>query len=221
MYWRLTPSLTATIAAGRAMFLDVVRDRYFAAPPESSDALADWLLGGMPARSSATAHNFLVEAGGVDPREAAGTTPVRCELRMPSSFDAQPLPPARMGPVKLACLAVTVARARRDVAEKPLARILARRAAPSLFRSTRSACDRERRLAQFRTGRPLVPVPRSCLHDCLALLDWLGPARAGTCLVFGVVAYPFAAHSWIQHAGEVIDDHPESVSRFQPILSFQ
>jgi hypothetical protein len=49
-------------------------------------------------------------------------------------------------------------------------------------------------------------------------MDWLGADRALAQLTFGVAAYPFAAHSWIQADGCRIDDHPESPSRFQPIL---
>jgi hypothetical protein len=107
--------------------------------------------------------------------------------------------------------------ASKDVRTKPLSRILAERL-PVATESSRPVAELFRQLAIFRSARPLIPVPRICLHDCLALADWLGPSFRGASLVFGVSAVPFAAHCWLQKDGVVLDDHPESPSRYRPIL---
>lgn len=220
MYWRLTPNLTVCIAAGRVLFLDVARDRYFAAPAAINDEFANWLCSGLTIAASARSCSLLVDLAMLDPEGAEDIAPKACHVAMPAPLDAQTLPLSRIGPCTIAGVGRAVVRARRDVKNRPLASILAHRLSPAQYVPNRGVADRQMRLAAFRTARPLIPVPRVCLHDCLALVDWLGPARAGTQLVFGVAAFPFAAHSWVQADGRVIDDHPESVSRFQPILHF-
>lgn len=220
MYWRLTPNLTACIAADRVLFLDVARDRYFAAPPAINDEFASWLCSGNTIGAFSRSRSLLVDLAMLDPEDAEHIAPKACHVAMPAPLDAQSLPLSRIGPGTIAGVGRAVIRARRDVKNGPLASILAHRLSPAQYVSNREDADRRVRLAAFRTARPLIPVPRVCLHDCLALVDWLGPARAGTQLVFGVAAFPFAAHSWLQADGRVIDDHPESASRFQPILHF-
>lgn len=220
MYWRLTPNLTVCIAAGRVLFLDIARDRYFAAPPAINDEFANWLCSGGASTTSVRSRSLLVDLAMLDPESAEGIAPKACHVAMPAPLDAQYLPPSRIGVGTIAAVGRAVMRARRDVKNRPLASILARRLSPAQYVANVQVADRRARIAAFRSARPLIPVPRVCLHDCLALVEWLGPTRAGTQLVFGVAAFPFAAHSWVQADGRVIDDHPESVSRFQPILHF-
>ncbi len=57
-----------------------------------------------------------------------------------------------------------------------------------------------------------------CLHDSLALLEFL--ARYGICpnWVFGVRARPFVAHCWVQHEDIVFNDTVEHVAGYTPIM---
>lgn len=57
-----------------------------------------------------------------------------------------------------------------------------------------------------------------CLHDSLSLLVFL--ASKGLCptWVIGVRARPFAAHSWVQSGGVVLNDLHENVRQYRPIL---
>jgi hypothetical protein len=220
MYWHLGTNITACIAAGRVMFLDIALDRYFAAPPAINDGLARWLGDRTALAGAPEVEAFLAQICGPDGDEAGCLAPTPREVAMPSPFDARLDSLGRIRPAALASIALRVCRAQRDLRRKPLGAVLADRLAPGRFPSSPDPALLRHRLRAFHAARPLVPVPRICLHDCLALLDWLGEARAGTQLLFGVAAYPFAAHSWVQWQDEVIDGHPESVSRFTPIRCF-
>ncbi len=218
MYWRLTDSLTACIAAERVILLDVHRDRYSALPDALNALLAGWLAD-LPAPLPRTLRLALVELDIIRP-DSAPLMAEACAVQMPSTLDADVSVPSRLGFAQLIHIAAVVRRAVRDVRDRPLGATLAQRLCPSMFAAPINALERKARTAVFQSARPFVPVPRICLHDCLALLDWLGPSRSGCELVFGVSAFPFSAHSWIQADGCVLDDHPESVSRFEPILHF-
>lgn len=221
MYWRLGESMTACIASGQVVVLDVARDRYFALPPSANDAFASWLTQPDTGAPPATCRRILAEMMALDQNELDGLRPVPCRVAMPDTLDAAPLPAPVMSSRNLVGVGRAVVSAWRDVRTKPLALVLGRRLAPGRDEQAAAADGSvPTRLAEFRAVRPLIPVPRVCLHDCLALIDWLGPASVPVQLVFGVTAFPFAAHSWVQAGGRVVDDHPESASRFQPILHF-
>lgn len=215
MYWRLTGTVTASIAGDRVLLLDVARDRYSAVPRADEALVRDWLEGGQvpssPCRSA-------LSALGIGSEDAVRSmVPEPRHVAMPLFLDAEPLPVARVSARTLTGVARRVTSAWRDVRSRQLGAVLARRFSEDAEGRVDRAALRTR-LASFRAVRPLVPIPRVCLHDCLALWDWFGPRRASVELVFGVSAYPFTAHCWLQADGRVIDDHPDSPSRFQPIL---
>lgn len=58
-----------------------------------------------------------------------------------------------------------------------------------------------------------------CLFDSLALSEFLSFYGAFPRWVFGVRTNPFAAHCWLQHDGIVVNDSPEHVGRFMPIMA--
>ena len=71
----------------------------------------------------------------------------------------------------------------------------------------------------FRALRPLAIAARSpCLFESLALGEFLASQGLFPRIVFGVDANPFAAHCWLQWDDVVINDSPEYVSRFTPIM---
>jgi hypothetical protein len=57
-----------------------------------------------------------------------------------------------------------------------------------------------------------------CLHDSLAVLEFLARHQLFPSWVFGVRARPFAAHCWVQHDGFVCNDTVEHVSGYVPIM---
>lgn len=81
-------------------------------------------------------------------------------------------------------------------------------------------------LAATRTGtaayerlRPFVFTAReNCLHDSLALVDFLASDGVFPQWVIGVKTRPFGAHSWVQMGATVLNDQHETVRQFRPIL---
>jgi len=68
--------------------------------------------------------------------------------------------------------------------------------------------------------RPLVFTAHDkCLHDSLALLDFLAGEEILATWVLGVRTGPFAAHAWVQSGGVVLSDQHEHVRPFRPILA--
>jgi hypothetical protein len=57
-----------------------------------------------------------------------------------------------------------------------------------------------------------------CLHDSLALLEFLAHYGVFPSWVFGVRARPFVAHCWVQHEDVVFNDTVEHVVGYAPIM---
>lgn len=57
-----------------------------------------------------------------------------------------------------------------------------------------------------------------CLHDSLSLTRFLARGRIFPRWVIGVKTRPFAAHSWVQAGHLVLNDVPEHVRRYTPVL---
>lgn len=57
-----------------------------------------------------------------------------------------------------------------------------------------------------------------CLHDSLAVLEFLARHEVFPSWVFGVRARPFAAHCWVQYADVVFNDSIEHSSSYTPIM---
>jgi len=68
--------------------------------------------------------------------------------------------------------------------------------------------------------RPYLLVGReSCLFDSLALLNFLASFSLFPQWIFGVQMRPFVAHCWVQHENAVLNDTPERVRDYVPIMS--
>jgi hypothetical protein len=57
-----------------------------------------------------------------------------------------------------------------------------------------------------------------CLRDSLALTNYLAAEGALARWVIGVKIRPFGAHSWVQSGAIVLNDQPDHVRRYTPIL---
>lgn len=73
-------------------------------------------------------------------------------------------------------------------------------------------------LDALRRTRTFLPTPRRCLPASLTTSAFLARRGVATHIVFGVRAYPFEAHCWVEHEGIVVDDDLAKVSAFQPIM---
>ncbi len=57
-----------------------------------------------------------------------------------------------------------------------------------------------------------------CLNDSLTLVHFLASQGLFPQWVIGVRVRPFCAHSWVQSGGVVLNDLPERVRAYEPIL---
>lgn len=73
-------------------------------------------------------------------------------------------------------------------------------------------------LAIFHRLRPFYARKYLCLFDSLALIEFLAYYRFYPQWVFGIIAEPFGAHCWIQNDQYVLNDRPEYVRGYTPIM---
>lgn len=73
--------------------------------------------------------------------------------------------------------------------------------------------------AAFTGLMPWVPGQGACLYRAFLLLFMLRCAGADAVWMFGVRTWPFSAHCWLQVGDAVLDDDPERVSRYTPIMA--
>lgn len=70
----------------------------------------------------------------------------------------------------------------------------------------------------FHNIRPVVPIPRNCYLDSLALIQFLNFYDIKCELIFGVIADPFYAHCWVEWGGLCLNDRSDVPSSLVPIL---
>jgi hypothetical protein len=73
-------------------------------------------------------------------------------------------------------------------------------------------------VARFRRWVPFAPVSSKCLLRSHMLLRLLRREGHDAQWVFGVGTWPFAAHCWLQVGDMVLDDEPERLLVYRPIL---
>jgi hypothetical protein len=73
--------------------------------------------------------------------------------------------------------------------------------------------------AQFSRVLPWLPLPQKCLVRSFALLRFLRRSGVGATWVFGVRTWPFAAHCWVQLGDVALDDTPDRLAAYEPILA--
>lgn len=73
--------------------------------------------------------------------------------------------------------------------------------------------------ARYMRLRPFALTTHDkCLKDSLTLLHFLGTRGLFPRWVVGVRTHPFRAHSWVQSGTVVLNDLPERVRQYRPIL---
>lgn len=81
--------------------------------------------------------------------------------------------------------------------------------------------DRKRVAAaaeMFRTLLPWTPHQGACLYRAFVLLSMLRRSGQDAAWVFGVRIWPFSAHCWLQFDDAVLDDDPERIGLYTPIM---
>lgn len=73
-------------------------------------------------------------------------------------------------------------------------------------------------LLSYRSALPWIPFEGECLQRAFQLRRILMREGIATDWVFGVRAWPFGAHCWLQIGDEVIGDSLARVSQYSPIM---
>lgn len=216
MIWTISPHLTACVAGDAIILLDLRRDRYSRAPAGIAGEMRDWFSEGGGAPPKAVGE-FLVRSGLTDEAERAAISAAADQIFIPRSVP-EDVPAAQLSRIETTRIASQVGAtwlALRTRRLEPLIRDhRARRGVPSPTDPT--TCPSL--LAAYHRTRRLVPIRKNCLLDSLALDRWLGARTGRRNIVFGVTAEPFLAHCWLQTGDLLLNDHPDHVRRYSPIL---
>lgn len=215
--WRLAPSVHAVAAVEDLVLLDTAADAYFCLPGAAP------ALGLQPGQASVTIHDRAV----ADELSSAGLIVESCDGARVSRRIPPPLPlvgavPLVSGRVRwrdaaeaIACT-LDVLRAYRG---QPFGAILRRAGAP-----TSEALDEDPSGAlldvteRFLRWAPYAPVSGKCFLRSFMLLRHLRRRGHDAKWVFAVSTWPFMAHCWLQRGQVVLDDAPERLIGFHPIM---
>lgn len=207
---RLLQEISFTLVDGRAVFLDLCRDRYVGLDSGAAEAF-DALRASPDGTVDSGACASLLATGLFARADRPGRF-LPAEISAPDR-DVREVP--KRGLKDALQILFLLVRARHAVRCQPLANVIARRRAPVGSCSTEKALSLTRR---FLSARALVPIKPSCLQDSLALHDWLTAGGAAPNLVFGIQLDPFAAHCWVQLGKTVLNDASDRVAAYKPIL---
>ena len=232
----LAPHVYPCVSGRHVVLMDLERDKYIAVLP--ADRLAGWVRGwpagagpqpGPPDDSCGTpdalvtqmlAHGMLV----TDPYLGKPAVPVAAvrPQRHLVEFDLDSHPPTTAGllgrfagsclraqlALKLRPIQAIVESVRGRKARQPAA--APRPADPARLRAL---------VAVFARLRPLFYTLRAaCLLDSLTLLNFLDADGIHADWVFGVKTEPFDAHCWVQLGEVLLNDVPDRVRQYSPIL---
>ncbi len=205
--------LAYCFAAGRPIFLDTVRARYFTIHETLGEAFSavvrDGAGAGRPDQVETLIRRGLLKPNG---RRAPRLSVV------PARRELAPAPRGGSSLNDAIGAASAIWSTSRRLRREPFAKILSQLQADQEA-LPRSEADRVLVLAgRFLRHRALVPVRSVCLLDSLALRRFMRRRGGHADLVFGVIASPFAAHCWLQCEDLVLNDRLERIEAFTPIL---
>jgi len=223
MGYRFSPGVSGCVSQGRAILLDLGRDRYLEVAGPAGEALAA-LFHGIAVPPGSHPLSGLVAAGllewiegepdEIGPPATMGAETSLIEAGLPRSAAnmIRQLVPASLAVIHCAA----------DVRLRGMARALARSAAqqppPPALQDEISESRQLHLVAGFRSSIRLMPFAPKCLIGSLALRRVLGRAGIPSQLVIGVLGAPFRAHCWLQQGPMVLNETVDTVGSFTPIL---
>lgn len=193
--------------------LDTVADRYWQFTGDTAFALA-WVAGersgpALPSAVERLRALHLLDSGPNDRARHAR----RPSAPKRSALDEQ-RDPAVTGPLLVIEIIAAAAWSILSLKLRPLAGLLDPPRGRRVTREQPSAAELARAYRRYRGWLPAKPV---CLPDSLALRRILARRGHRPDLIFGVSAYPFAAHCWLQSDDLVLDDVLDHVHLFTAI----
>ncbi len=219
MVYALRPGISFCEASGRLVFLDLPRDRYFCLDDPAEISFRRAMLAGCRDREDEVLE--ALRRQGILERTDGPRVPCATEALQEATgtlLDRPETVRPRWGAVLRAGAAVLAARAslRRLGMALTLEALARRREAAGPVKP--EAAGIEGIAAAFaRLDRYLSPLDQ-CLPRSVALASVLARRRLPARLVIGVRLRPFLAHSWVQSRTLVVNDRPDVVRTFAPIL---
>jgi hypothetical protein len=235
----LAPHAYACSTRGHIVLLDLRRDRYFALDPEHSKAFAELFPAGPGCTHDESKKGTSESAPGpvTDMTRAlieAGL--VTDDAQQGKRFESPALPiPTRaledeylvneipIRPRHIVRFVRAYAIARRSLGRRPIESVIESVRQRKARYSNANALNRTsvtQLYTVFERLRPMLYTARdACLFDSFTLMEFLAEHGVAVTWVFGVRAAPFAAHCWIQQGDLVLNDSPEHVRRYTPIMA--
>ncbi len=231
----LAPHVYSCVSGQHVVLMDLERDKYLAVVPAHRLArwVSGWPVGAQAADSprdadagtdplvlQMLAHGMLV----TDPRIGKPAAPVASVRPQRSlvEFDLDIRPSVRAA--LLSRFGRSYLRARLSLKLRPIQSVVDAVRDRKARRGSRGAPQADpARLRSLVTAftrlRPLFYTLRgACLLDSLTLLHFLSAEGIHPDWVFGVKTEPFDAHCWVQQGEVLLNDAPDRVRQYSPIL---
>lgn len=229
-YW-LAHHVHLCVTDNFAILLDLRRDKYIGVPREFLPALADSVAGWpvmtqpqstRPRPATRLLHNML-KAGMLttDPAQGkAARTPSMPSPQFPAiEDDPEDRPRITARDVLQVLAAAATAKALLKWRQIDAIVIRVRKRKEQRAKEEFNLDAARPIVAAFLYLRPLYFTTKDeCLFDSLVLVELLAHHALFPSWLFGVSTNPFKAHSWVQAGDYVLNDQPERISRFTPIL---
>jgi hypothetical protein len=230
--YRLADHVRACRIDAQVVLLDLRRDKYLGVGGPQLSTLSQFIVdwpgapaAGEPAASAASRDAWLQTLIGQQMLADAGSPqPPRPQLPQPrEALGFEPHPPSETPRWRdLPSLAWAASGAafwmRRRCLEEIAGRVTRLRADPHAAQGALAA-DLKPAMASYMRLTPFLFTRHDrCLHDSLTLVRYLAMKGMFPTWVIGIRTRPFAAHSWLQSGNLVLNDVPEHVRTFTPIL---
>ena len=219
------------------ILLDLRKDRYLAVTEEQAEVLCrfvpDWPVSTRKKSANGPQANAtallvrMTQAGILTTSQPDGKTasPIAIPTATSTFVGEYHDTPARIGAARLRKFIVSVAEAggrlRMGGLESTVRRLQTRRSEVSNRMRTSAPLAAMRDATDaFEFLRPLFLTQKDgCLLNSVALVEFLSHEELHPLLVIGVRTRPFAAHCWVQEGPVVLNDLPEQIRKFVPILA--
>ncbi|MBI1196735.1 MAG: lasso peptide biosynthesis B2 protein [Phenylobacterium sp.] len=212
--WRLCVDVSAADVDGDIVFLDVRHDTYVCLPGGAGD------LGLRPGSRTVDVANAdlaaELRAAGLIGRHADAPPPQPCPdpPRQSALKDAYPQPVPIDGVEMVSALLDLRLHYHRRPFHDIVAAVRRDRAAPPrVSAALLEAVD------QFHRWSPYLPASGKCLLRSFVLARMLRRRGLDALWVFGVRTWPFHAHCWLQCEDLALDEQPDRIRAYTPILA--
>lgn len=222
----LAPDVYLATTEDGAVFLDVTHDKYAGLSAEQVGLLRSVIEGCDMQESTAIAlADHLVDEQLLTTDRIRGREPMQPVLPVPESVlvdmyapEAVRLRSGHVFSLVSACAAATIELRLRSL-KHAVHRVRTRKAREQP-RESLDVATAEQLVTIFHRLRPFMYVASDrCIYDSLVLVEFLARYNLFPSWVFGVKTTPFHAHSWVQYGRHVLNDFPEHVRGYVPILT--